>query len=69
MLLVNHQTYGIKLTKFTYPCIRKIRKDISVSFIVSEEVYNNFSAYMDTIERIMKLLSKHFADNSEPAFN
>ncbi len=69
MLLVNHQTYGIKFTKFTYMCIRKIRKDISVSLIVSEEVYNNFSAYMDTIERIMKLSSKHFADNSEPAFN
>lgn len=23
---------------------------------------------MDTIERIIKLLSKHFADDSEPAF-
>lgn len=41
MLLVNHQTYGIKLTNFSYSCIRKIRKDISVSLIVSEEVYNN----------------------------
>lgn len=69
MLLVKHQTYGMQLTKFTYPCIRKIRKDISVSLIVSKEVYSKFLAYMDTIERIMKLLSKHFADNAEPAFN